>query len=181
MDFMEFDDSGFWLEPDRILANIVATMVNIMGMPIGVTVYLKGVVISGALVSEQEYINTLTETFRAVAREAAESPNEEELKMIDEAFDFAPLAESPSAFDISEDDDVDEEALNGIQDVRYLHLRDFSVLMPEPQMTFSGSNFPILRLRLSAIDGWMLGHATPMDFKGVDDNDKPKNEGEILH
>lgn len=180
MDFMEFDDSGFWLEPDRILANIVATMVNIMEMPIGVTVYMKGVVISGALVSEQEYLSTLTETFRSVAREATESPSEEELKMIDEAFDFTPLAESPSSFDMSDDDESeDEQALEGIQDVRYLHLKDFSVLMPEPQMTFAGSNFPILRLRLTAIDGWMLGHATPMDFN-IDD-DKPNNGSEILH
>ena len=189
-DFFDIDEASLWLEPDTVLANVITAIVNMMGMPIGVTLFVKGVVLSGTLVSEREYLEKLTEVFQSAAKQSMSPSNEEEKEIIEDIFDFTKLRES-NMFDdpeievgedddpVADDEELDDEDLALSPYIRYLHLKDFSVLTPNPPITFSGSSFPILRLRLTSIDGWMLGQATPIDFEQsfTDNPDK----GEILH
>jgi hypothetical protein len=56
-----FDSSNnYWDEPDFILTYIVTALVNGMGIEVGVTVTVRGLVMSGTLVSEQAYLDNLT-------------------------------------------------------------------------------------------------------------------------
>ena len=186
-DFLDIDEATLWLEPDTVLANVITAMVNMMGMPIGITLFVKGVVISGTLVSEREYLEKLTEVFQSAAKQSISPSNDEETKIIEEIFDFTKLKDSNlfSTHDDADDNEPDDDDKDDEDDenvplyIRYLHISDFSILTPNPPLTFAGSTFPILRIRMASIDGWMLGQATPMDFEQDFADNSDKNE--ILH
>ena len=184
-DFIDVDETSLWLEPDTVLANVITAMVNMMGMPIAVTLFVKGTVLSGTLVSEREYLQKLTEVFQSAAKQSMNPSSAEEAEIIEDIFDFTKLRESNMFEDTDDDENDDPKEEEEDEDlmvppyIRYLHIKDFSVLTPNPPITFSSSTFPILRLRLTAIDGWMLGQAAPIDFERefTDSSDKD----EILH
>jgi hypothetical protein len=188
---LDFLGPDYWLEPDHVLADIVAGMVNTMELPVGVTLIVKGMVLTGTLVSEREYLETLTDVFTSIARRSFEPKTKKDSDAIEEAFDFTHMAESSPA--VSQDDDHNEDA--GMDDVdmdlddddditlpvRYLHLKDALILNPQPVMSFAPSLLPIMRLRLTVIDGWMLGHATPMDSPDDDEDVSGNGSHQRLH
>ncbi|RMG77841.1 MAG: hypothetical protein D6711_00685 [Chloroflexi bacterium] len=170
-DLPDFDETAFWLEPDTVLTDIVISLVNVMGMPIGVTLFIKGMVISGVLVSENEYLTSLTDTFRSLIHTNVD--NQEFANQVDELLDFTPMAETSLELENDPDDDSQDPMLIPAP-VRYLHLRDALILSPYPAMGFSQSILPIMRIKLTAVDGWLLGQAA-----GVED--EPNGDKPILH
>lgn len=201
---MDVDESAFWLEPDFLLAEIVTNVVNLMRLPIGVTLFVKGSIVTGTMVSEAEYLEALTELFVETAKRNLSIQTEKELERLRDAFDFRRLAEYelPVAFqkrleqmedsgaghdaDVDDEDaddyaDFDEDDLDdmdSIEPIRHLHLRNVVVLTPSPVLNFAQGVLPIARYRLAAIDGWLLGTATPID---VDDDMTGEGNGEVLH
>lgn len=194
----DFDESAMWAEPDIILSEIVGTLVNILGMPIGITLFVKGMVISGVLVSEREYLEALSQLFRRMTYTDMKSPDAKDDDDAFDLFDFTVFAESTTppifsqqqqgeadgvdylGFDDDDDDlDDDDMPVPGMDVVRHLHLKDVLILNPEPTLSFNRSPMPIIRLRLSLIDGWMIGQAS--EGPPTDHEEDQKNGGEILH
>jgi len=185
-------DSGYWHEPDALLVDIVSGFVNKGGMELGVTLFIRGLVISGVLVGEREYLRAISEMFRSQAKRTLLNPTKQEMQMTDEIFDFTNVAEDIVVEDLYDDPAIaqrlveeaqDEDELDdmvGVPAIRYLHLKDPAVIQPQPAVSFSHSSISILRIRLTAVDGWMLGKVT------VDDDDDlmnfpPPAPNEIRH
>jgi hypothetical protein len=174
-DFMP-DVSGFWQEPDFLLADLVSAFVNRGGMQLGITVFMKGMVITGTLVSEREYLSTMSKMFAKQARKSLLHPTPEELKATEELFDFTGLTEDERADrenDESEDEDFDEGEVH-VPTIRHMHLKDPVILQPQSSISFSQSQLPIMRIRLTAVDGWMMGKVTLDD--SMDDFSLPPSE-----
>jgi hypothetical protein len=162
-------------------------MVNLMGMPIGMTLMTKGMTVSGTLVSEAEYLESLSKTFSDMMKQAVQPESKEEKEAIEDAFDFGQLAEGfypPSIVGADDDesfdpDDFDPEALP--PPIRHLHLKDVKILTPNPPINFGGGVLPIMRIRLTSIDGWMLGHAEAQDDDLLPIPPDANNSDEVLH
>ena len=203
---MSFDESAYWLEADFLLTEIVSQMVNLMRIPLGATLFIKGAVVTGMLVSEQEYLKELSAVFIETAKRNVSVQNEEELRRLEEAFDFTGMAEEsiPSAlkrqletmaansdeaegegndFDEFDDlDDFDDFDGDGGEPIRYLHLREMVVLTPSPSLNFTQGVLPIVRIRLNSIDAWILGQATTLDtFEDMAPPSAEDSSDEILH
>jgi hypothetical protein len=179
-DFMEdVEDAAFWQEPDFLLTNLVATLVNMSGIPLGVTLFTKGMVISGVLTSEREYLTTLTHVFQEMAKDSLPHLNEDELDQVSNALDFRMLTEGPPITDTSNGFE-DEGDYDPGAPIRYLHLKDVVVVSPQPSLAFGHGVLPIMRLRLNQVDGWVLGQATGLDE--MDEENGPDiDEPPILH
>lgn len=157
---LEFDESAFWLEPDFVLADIIASLVNLMELPVGVTLFIKGMVLTGMLVSEREYLDALSDTFTTLARQSFRPSDAKEVEDLEAAFSYRDMTEHDPAA-------VEEDA-DALPPVRFLHLKDPMILTPQPGISFGHSGFPILRLRLTMVDGWMLGQSMPFGDLGDD-------------
>ena len=149
-DFGGFEDeeSSYWQEPDTVLTNIVAVFVNMMDMPIGVTLFVKGMVISGTLVSEREYLKRLSSTFTDMAKRVIQPKNKKEQQALEEMFNFQEMEEGWYPED-DEEDEIDVEAMDSEEGddesydlgfdpeqippvIRHLHLTDVSIVSPQP-------------------------------------------------
>lgn len=162
---------SFWLEPDFLLSNLVSGMVNIGGVELGITLVVKGAVITGTLVGEREYLEKMTEIFKAqVAKSLAGLPPEQR-QLAEAALDFTLLSEDtyPDMLDDEDEEDFDEDE-DDIDPpptpIMHLHLKDPLIIHPQPPVSFMNNLLPIMRIRLTSIDGWMLGTADllPPDF-----------------
>ncbi len=156
-------ESSYWLEPDFLLADLVSGLVNRGGMHLGITLFLHGLVITGTLVSEQEYLQSLSRLFKQQARKSFANPTAEDLRMAEELFDFTGLVEDDGLANEAEGEEQQESTEPPYLLVRHLHLKDPMVLQPQPTTSFAASQFPIMRIRLGAIDGWMVGKVTVED------------------
>lgn len=173
------DVSGFWQEPDFLLADLVSAFVNRGGMQIGLTLFMKGMVITGTLVSEQEYLATMSKMFARQARKSMLHPTAEDLQAAEELFDFTGLTEDVEPKPDKDDDkheDFDPEDDARVPTIRYMHLKDPVILQPQSSISFSHSQLPIMRIRLTAVDGWMMGKVS-LD----DDADFPLSPNEVRH
>ena len=206
MRMFEDDESSYWNEPDTVLTNIVAAFVNVMDMPIGITLFVKGMVISGTLVSEREYLQRLSATFTDMAKQVIQPKTKKEREVVEDMFNFQELEEGwyPDDDDTTEDeiptqstqaevldtdDDTDDDDasfdLNLDVDempptIRHLHLTDVSIVTPQPTIAFGQGPMPYLRMRLTMVDGWILGHSAPYDnFEPYDDDDEADKT--VLH
>ncbi|MEQ8672253.1 MAG: hypothetical protein RLP44_01145 [Aggregatilineales bacterium] len=210
MSMFEDDESSYWNEPDAVLTNIVAAYVNVMDMPIGITLFVKGMVISGTLVSEREYLKRLTATFTDMAKQVIQPKTKKEREVVEDMFNFQELEEgwypdddgrlngdeedvpdelatSAQVFDNDVDADEDDDRFDFDLDVeempptiRHLHLTDVSIVTPQPTIAFGQGPMPYLRMRLTMVDGWILGHSAPYDnFEPYDDDDE--SDKTILH
>lgn len=181
-DSLSSDD--YWLEADFLLHEIVRSFVNKVGLEIGVTLFLKGSILSGTLVSEADYLQRLTQVFRDRLR-ASMPPGEVDIDqdLMLNAIDFTLMAESSTPEMPGVDGEVEnDESSFVLEPVRFLHLRDVNLLSPYPTMSFHTAIVPIMRVRLNAIDGWFLGQA--LDGGSSDDNAAPRDggsDGEVLH
>ena len=174
MDYLDSPDD-FWQEPDVVLGEIVATLVNVMQMPIGITLFTKGAVLSGTLVSENEYLQVLSDTFKAIVEPGLKDADPEVARNILELVDFKPFAEGFTPPEDDEDEDDDEITDSVMGAVRHLHLKDVVMMTPYPPLAFDQAVLPVLRLRLTMIDAWILGQAVKEDLPDFPD------EGEVLH
>lgn len=187
-------DSDFWQEPDFLLADLVSGFVNKGGMELGITLFVKGLVLTGTLVSEQDYLKAISGMFATQAKRSLVNPSKQEIKNTEEVFDFTGLAEDVDLTelygqrDAEFDDEVAEEEEpqepepeddeRTLPSIRYLHLKDPVIIQPQPAVSFSHTQVSILRVKLTTIDGWMVGKVT------VDDdlsNFPPPPPNEIRH
>jgi hypothetical protein len=179
-------DSDFWQEPDFLLADLVSGFVNKGGMELGITLFVKGLVLTGTLTSEQEYLKAISGMFAAQAKKSLVNPSKQEIKNTEEVFDFTGLAED---VDLTElygerepefEDELEEEleshpnpngiGPDGVDDddrtmpnIRYLHLKDPVIIQPQPAVSFTHTQVSILRVKLNTVDGWMVGKVTVDD------------------
>jgi hypothetical protein len=202
-------DNDFWQEPDFLLADLVSGLVNKGGMELGVTLFVKGLVITGTLVSEQGYLQAISSMFATQAKKSMRNPTRQDLEETEAAFDFTGLAEDVDITDLygereefdddssqepfddelnarhtdtSEFDGLDEfESFEEMEErkypaIRYLHLKDPSIIQPQPAVSFTHSQVPVLRIRLTAVDGWMVGRVTiESPIPGMDEYDDLDN------
>lgn len=182
-------DDSHWDEPDFMLSYIITALVNGTGMELGVTLMLRGLVISGTLVSEQTYLEKVTETLmNQVDLSKVDMPeqvkesllalldlrkmtefNIDDYIMEDEVDDM-----EDEDWEEAEDDDEDweDDDLDMPPPLQFLHLKDPLMLAGDPPIGFGEGSDVVLRLRLTSIDGWMLGRLTPdiPDFMDFGDN-----------
>jgi len=112
-------------------------------MQLGITLFVKGAVITGTLVSEQDYLEAMSSTFANQAKKSLVKPTSKELKQTEEAFDFSHLAEDvdlPEAmgdlagfnpFEMNNDEDMPTPP--DLPLIRHLHLKDPVILQPGPR------------------------------------------------
>jgi hypothetical protein len=100
-----------------------------------------------------------------MARESMNKPSKEVLESIDEAFGFEDLVED----DYPQDEENAEPP--EASPIRHLHLKDPVIIYPGSTLSFMESELPVLRIRLAAIDGWMLGRISVISTD--DDDDLP--------
>lgn len=177
-------DEAFWQEPDFLLADIISGFVNKGGMELGITLYVKGLVVTGTLISEHEYLLALSAMFTSQAKKTLVNPTKREMKMTEEVFDFTGLAEDVESTE-REDDDSDNSDESDVEErpypaIRYLHLKDPVIIQPQPAVSFTHTQVSILRIRLTTIDGWMIGKVT-MDGDDLMDGFPPVSPNEIRH
>ncbi|NDJ59692.1 MAG: hypothetical protein GYB67_01125 [Chloroflexi bacterium] len=167
VDFFPTDMSAHWQEPDFLLADLVSFMANRLGTELGVTLMLRGSVVTGSLVGERQYLSEVNRLFKTMARQSLDNPSEEELASIEEAFNFDELTEDEYLDDDDDPDDMDDLDDDSFEDgpmpIRHLHLKNPVLLYPGASVSFTDSPLPIMRIRLTAIDGWMLGRITVID------------------
>src|SRR5579862_3276035 len=87
-DLSDFDLSAYWQEPDFLLTDLVSLMANKANSQLGVTLMVKGAILTGTLVGEREYLRRINEMFKRMARESIVKPTKEDLASIDDAFSF---------------------------------------------------------------------------------------------
>lgn len=167
--FPELDD--FWREPDFLLRDMVSFMANKMNSNLGITLMVRGSVLTGTLVGEREYLTGVNGLFKQMARDTLSKPTKEDLESIDEAFNYDSMTEDlyPEDEDLDDEDDAFEA-----QPVRYLHLRDPSIIYPGATISFQESPLPIMRIRLTEVEGWMLGRIVVMSNDDVDNHAPPR-------
>jgi hypothetical protein len=166
------DDEFSWHEPDFLLSYLISSLVNVGGAPLGITLMMKGIIITGTLMSEKEYLDTLSDMLQSQVREALASLPEDDRKIAEQAFDFRELTEDLYPDEGDDDDDDMPETLF------FLHLKNPLVVTPQPSIGFSSGPFPVMRIRLTHIDGWMLGASIPDD---LDDFVAPNGSSDIKH
>ena len=169
-DLPEFDLSAYWQEPDFLLTDLVSLMANRADSQMGVTLMVKGAILTGTLVGEREYLRRVNDMFKRMARETLVKPTKEDLDSIDEAFGFDELLEDEYPEGEEGEDESDEVVMPETSPIRHLHLKDPVIIYPGSTLSFMDSALPILRIRLATIDGWMLGRISVI---ADDDDDLP--------
>ena len=168
----QYDAASFWQEPDFLLADIVHLLVNLAGLEIGVTLFVKGMTLTGILTSERSYLQDLSDTFRKRVQVKDKRMSQTERDELNAMFDFTRLSESTVA------QELDEEGVPipaGTSPIRFVHLKNPMWIGPEGVMDFGHGSSPYIRLRLTLIDGWMLGELITSDMMMGEDSD------EVLH
>jgi hypothetical protein len=175
-------DNSYWQEPDFLLSNLVSLLANKLESQLGITLLVKGTIMSGILVGELEYLTAVNNIFKSIAKESLVNPTKEDLQMVDESFIFDMLTEDKyeynededgdeDAEDAEDDDNFDDEDDFDVMQIRHLHLKDPVIVYPQSALSLSESPLPIIRVKLTAVDGWMLGRmamVSPDDFMPPD-------------
>jgi hypothetical protein len=167
--FPELDD--YWREPDFLLRDMVSFMANKLNSNLGITLLVRGSVLTGTLVGEREYLTGVNELFKRMARETLTKPTKEDLESINEAFNYDTMTED--LYPGNEEADEDDESFEP-QPVRYLHLREPVIVFPGATMSFHESPLPIMRIRLTEVEGWMMGRVIVMAHGDLDDDPMPR-------
>jgi hypothetical protein len=162
-DFDFEPDSMSWQEPDIVLSYLVSSIVNLANAPLGVTLLVKGTMITGTLISERDYLATLTNMLQTQIRRSLTGLDAEERRMAELAFDLRDLTEDyyPDIGDDDNDDDDDAETMPPPHIINHIHLKEPVIVSPQPALGFAEGVFPVMRIRLLSIDGWMLGTSMP--------------------
>ncbi|MEL6151079.1 MAG: hypothetical protein AAFV33_19650 [Chloroflexota bacterium] len=159
-----------WDEPDIVLTYIITALVNGMGLEMGATLMARGLVISGTLTSEKAYLDNISDMLMRQVQFDDESVPEEVREGLKDLLNLRSLAEfdlHDMAATIAEDMDDDDDDFDDMDDidlpppVTYIHLKDPVIVAGEPPIEFGEGSNVIIRLRLTTIDGWMLGKISP--------------------
>lgn len=188
---------NLWDEPDIVLSYIVTALVNGMGLEIGVTLMARGLVVSGTLTSERNYLEQISNVLMNQVQFTDESVPEDvreslkallDLRSLSEfdADSYLPGAGSISMGDEGDEDESDDNDFDDMDDfdeddmdivdlpptLQYLHLKDPIIVAGEPPINFGEGSDVMVRLRLTTIDGWMLGKISPdmTNYIDFDDN-----------
>ncbi len=188
---------NLWDEPDIVLSYIVTALVNGMGLEIGVTLMARGLVVSGTLTSEHNYLEQISNVLMNQVQFTDESVPEDvreslkallDLRSLSEfdADSYLPGAGSISMGDEGDEDESDDNDFADMDDfddddmdivdlpptLQYLHLKDPIIVAGEPPINFGEGSDVMVRLRLTTIDGWMLGKISPdmTNYIDFDDN-----------
>ena len=132
MDFSDIDLSAYWQEPDFLLAEMVSLLANRADSQLGITLLVKGAILTGTLVGERDYLNRVNTMFKQMARESLVKPTKDDLASIDDAFGFDELVEDNYPDDAESEDQAAEaaeptaEAPEFVEPspIRHLHLKD---------------------------------------------------------
>ena len=149
-------------EPDKMLASLVS-LVNKQGATYDITFVVDGVMLTGTIVSGNEYVSSMGEIFANIAwtddlggkhvldTETQQSIREKYRNIADEKY---PKQRLGANSDQDEEHQVDEMV------IAYIHLRNLQVVLPANNVNFNYNNqFPYWRFRLSEISGWTFGRA----------------------
>jgi hypothetical protein len=173
----EFDTpESYWLEPDFLLLDLVSYLANKLGAQIGITLMIKGAFLTGTLVGEREYLEALSRLFQDMI--TASLPKElsaEERLSITESLNFSALTEDIYPEEMGADED--EEDAFDTPPIRYLHLKDPSLIQAGAALSLSDNPLPIMRIRISAVDGWMTGRLMTMGDSDEDSLGKTDRTG----
>ena len=183
--FPYFPPDGFWQEPDYLLSDLISMLVNRSGIQFGITLMVRGMIISGVLVSEREYLAELSKYFQDQAKDAikelmAAAPKKEMRKLLkeaEEAWDFTYLTEDrypdeEDKGDAGEEEDDDLDDAPDFSEIRHLHMKDVEIVFPAPGLEFFQSRIPTWRVRLTSIDGWLVGRSVAhIPFPSSDEPD----------
>ena len=179
LDFPDmFGGGGGWEEPDVILAYLVSSLVNVGGAPLGVTLMVRGTIITGTLMSEREYLDTLSHMLQAQVREVLAALPEEDRQQAENAFDLRAFEEDFYPEIDEDDEDEDDEEVMPPTELTYLHLKNPLVISPQPTIGFGSGALPVMRVRMANIDGWMMGASIPED---IDDFAPRNGNNDIRH
>ncbi len=174
--FPFLDDSSYWNEPDFLLGLLVSFLGNKLGSEFGMTLMVRGAIITGTLVSERTYMLRMSDMLKGIVRTSVANPSEEDLTLLDQVFELGDMLED----DYAEGDDLNDAEEDAEEDVppqdlpspiRHLHIRDPFILYPGSAMTFTESPLPIMRVRLAMVDGWLPGRVNVID--SMDDDFSP--------
>ncbi len=187
-----FPDTGFWQEPDFLLSELISMLVNHAGIQFGITLMVKGTVVSGVLISEREYLAELSKYFQDQAKDAIKgamstATKAEVRKMLreaEEAWDFTYLTEDtypepdtpnekkPKTNQNHDEDDLDDFSPPDFPAIRHLHLKDVEIVFPSPGLEFMQARVSTWRVRLASIDGWLVGRSVAqIPFPSSDEPD----------
>lgn len=169
------DDSSYWNEPDFLLGLLVSFLGNKLSTEFGITLMVRGAVITGTLVSERAYLLRMSDLLKTMLSGAVTNPSAEDLQMLEDVLgledmledDYAPSTEN-GEFEESHGDDAPADMQPPI---RHLHIRDPYILYPGAAMTFTESPMPVMRIRLATVDGWLPGRVNVID--SIDDDFNP--------
>ncbi len=150
--------SDHWQEPDFLLADIVSFMANKLEVGLGITLMCRGAVYTGTLVGEREFLRQANDLLKTLVRDSLPGASRAELKEVDSAFIYDRLFEDQYV-DPNAPDDEAADAYHP-QPIRFLHLQDPVIIYPGSTISFTESALPIMRIRLTEIDGWMMGRIT---------------------
>jgi hypothetical protein len=172
----EFDiTESYWLEPDFLLLDLVSYLANKLGAQLGITLMVKGAFLTGTLVGEREYLEAISQLFQNMI--TATLPNNlsaADKRSITESLDFNALAED--IYPENVDDEEDEEGAFDTPPIRYLHLKDPTIIQAGAALNLSENLLPIMRIRISAVDGWMTGRL--MTMVSADDEEDDQDDAD---
>jgi hypothetical protein len=171
-DAPEFDPAAFWQEPDFLLTELVSLFANALDAELGVTLMVGGAVISGTLIGERAYLKAVNAMVKRLSRELLDKPSADDLDAITGVFDPDRMVEDLLPALTGEDEhgpEIETDLLTQPPPLRYLHLRDPILVQPGTVLSFADSELPIMRLRLTQVEGWIVGHANVLSNESLND------------
>lgn len=168
----EFDPAAFWQEPDFLLTELVSLFANALDAELGITLIMGGAIISGTLIGERAYLKAVNGLVKRLSREMLDQPTADDLDAITGVFEPDRLVEDLLPAVTSENGttaEIETDLLTQPPPLRYLHLKDPILVKPGVTLSFSGSELPILRVRLTQVEGWIVGHANVLSSDALDD------------
>jgi hypothetical protein len=181
----QFDAAAFWQEPDFLLNDLVSLFANALDAELGVTLLVGGAVVSGMLVGERAYLQAVNGLVRRLARELADKPTQAEMDELMHVFSPDRLSEDVLAAVMDGEGpeaatavELETDLLDNPPPLRYLHLRDPILIQPGAMLHFGDSELPIMRLRMSQVEGWIIGRASLISADSIEDAFPP---GGMVH
>lgn len=178
--FADMSGEGYWQEPDFLLSNLVSLMANKLESQLGITLLVKGMMLTGTLVGEREYLSTVNELFKEIAQDAIGTPTKEDMQLLEESFTFDELTDDIYPEDYDEDDAASAVEDFDITMIRHLHLKDPVIISPQGMLSLTESPLPIMRIRLTQVDGWLVGRMALID-DADDDRDFRLPDNGVRH
>jgi len=182
-DLPDFDPVAFWQEPDFLLTELVSLFANALDAELGVTLLVGGSVVSGTLIGERAYLKAVNGLVRRLSKDLLDRPTPEDLEAITGVFDPDRMVEDMLPGVVSDDQtgptlELETEQMSQPAPLRYLHLRDPILVQPGAMLSFGESELPIMRVRLTQVEGWIVGRASVLSHEALDDAFPP---GGLIH